>query len=48
MLRVVHFATGAVGRHAVAAMADYPDLKVVGALVYSDGKAGRDVGEFCG
>src|SRR5689334_18635174 len=48
MLRVVQWATGAVGRHAVAAMADHPDLEVVGALVYSDGKAGRDVGELCG
>jgi hypothetical protein len=48
MLRVVQWATGAVGRHAVAAMADHPDLEVMGALVYSDGKAGRDVGELCG
>src|SRR5215469_12547566 len=48
MLRVVQWATGAVGRHAVAAMAAHPDLDVVGALVYSDDKAGRDVGELCG
>jgi hypothetical protein len=48
VLRVVQWATGAVGRHAVAAMAEHPDLEVVGALVYSDDKAGRDVGEFCG
>ena len=48
LLRVVQWATGAVGRHAVAAMADHLDLEVMGALVYSDGKAGRDVGELCG
>ena len=48
MLRVVQWATGAVGRHAVAAIRDHPDLELVGALVYSDAKAGRDVGEICG
>lgn len=48
MLRVVQWATGAVGRHAVAAMAAHPELEVVGALVYSDEKAGRDVGDLCG
>jgi hypothetical protein len=48
MYRVVQWATGPVGRHALAAMADHPDLEVVGALVYSDEKAGRDVGEICG
>jgi hypothetical protein len=48
MLRVVQWATGAVGRHAVAAMAGHPDLEVVGVLVYSDDKAGRDAGELCG
>ncbi len=48
MVRVVQWATGAVGRHAVAAMAGPPDLEVVGVLVYSDDKAGRDAGELCG
>jgi len=48
MLRVVQWATGAVGRHAVAAISEHPDLELVGALVYSDEKAGRDVGEICG
>src|SRR5215469_1267869 len=48
MLRVVQWATGNVGRHAVAAIADHPDLELVGAFVYSDAKAGRDVGEICG
>ena len=48
MLRVVQWATGAVGRHAAAAVHDHPDMELVGALVYSDAKAGRDVGEICG
>ena len=47
MLRVVQWATGNVGRHAVAAVHEHPDLDLVGALVYSDAKAGRDVGEIC-
>ena len=48
MLRIVQWATGTVGRHAVAAVHEHPDLELVGALVYSDAKAGRDVGEVCG
>ncbi|WP_319453409.1 MULTISPECIES: dihydrodipicolinate reductase [unclassified Mycobacterium] len=48
MLRIVQWATGSVGRHAVAAIADHPELELVGAFVYSDAKAGRDVGELCG
>lgn len=48
MLRVIQWGTGNVGRHAVAALSLHPDLKLVGALVYSDAKAGRDVGEICG
>jgi hypothetical protein len=48
MLRVIQWATGSVGRHAVAAVHGHPDLELVGALVYSDAKAGRDVGDICG
>jgi 2,4-diaminopentanoate dehydrogenase len=48
MLRVAQWATGTVGRHAVAAIAAHPELELVGALVYSDDKVGRDVGELCG
>lgn len=47
-LRVVQWATGAVGRHAVAAIHAHPDLELAGALVYAEAKAGRDVGELCG
>lgn len=48
MLRVVQWATGAVGRHALASVVDHPDLEVAGVLVYTDDKAGRDAGEICG
>jgi hypothetical protein len=48
MLRVAQWATGTVGRHAIAAIAAHPELELVGALVYSDAKAGHDVGELCG
>lgn len=47
-MRVIQWATGPVGRHAVAAMVDHPDIEVVGAFVYSDDKVGRDVGDVCG
>ena len=47
-LRVIQWATGVVGRHAVAAITAHPDLELVGARVYSEDKAGRDVGELCG
>ena len=47
-LRVIQWATGSVGRHAVAAIAAHPELELVGARVYSEDKAGRDVGALCG
>ncbi len=48
MLRVVQWATGPVGRHAIAAVNDHPEMELVGALVYSDDKVGRDAGEIAG
>ncbi len=48
MLKVIQWATGAVGRHAVAAIHDHPDMELVGARVYSSDKVGCDVGELCG
>ena len=47
-LRVIQWGTGNVGKHAVAAVHEHADLELVGALVYSDDKAGRDVGEIAG
>jgi hypothetical protein len=48
MIRTVQWATGTVGRHAAIAVHRHPDLELVGAYVYSEAKAGRDVGEICG
>ena len=58
-LIVLLFATGLAWAHlphpdavtddpAVAAVHERPDLELVGTLVYSDAKAGRDVGDVCG
>lgn len=47
-LRVIQCGTGNVGKHSVAAVHEHNDLELVGALVYSDDKAGRDVGEIAG
>jgi 4-hydroxy-tetrahydrodipicolinate reductase len=46
--RVIQWATGTVGVHAVPAIAAHPDLSLVGLWVHSDSKAGRDAGEICG
>jgi len=46
--RVIQWATGSVGRHALAAIAAHPELELVGVRVYSAEKAGRDAGEPCG
>jgi len=45
---VIQWATGGVGRAAVAGVLSHPELKLVGAWVHSTDKAGRDVGELCG
>ena len=44
--RVVQWATGAMGKAIIRTMIDHPSTEVVGAYVYSEGKAGRDVGEL--
>ena len=46
--RVIQWATGNVGRAAIEGVLAHPDLELVGAYVYSEAKAGRDVGELCG
>lgn len=45
--KVIQWATGNVGRAAVSGILAHPDLELAGAFVYSDEKAGRDVGEIC-
>lgn len=47
-IRVIQWATGTVGVHAVPAIAAHPDLELAGLWVHSDAKAGRDAGELCG
>ncbi len=47
-LKVIQWSSGNVGRHAVAAVADRPDLKLVGMYVYGADKEGRDAGEIAG
>lgn len=46
--RVIQWATGTVGVHAIPAIAAHPDLELAGLWVHSDAKAGRDAGEICG
>lgn len=46
--RVIQWATGTVGIHAVPAIVAHPDLELAGLWVHSASKAGRDAGELCG
>ena len=46
--RVIQWATGHVGKHALRAIAQHPDLDLVGLWVSSTEKAGRDAGQLCG
>ncbi len=47
-IRVIQWATGGVGRAAVAGIVAHPELELVGCWVHSPEKAGRDVGALCG
>jgi 4-hydroxy-tetrahydrodipicolinate reductase len=46
--KVIQWATGTVGVHAVPAIVAHPDLELVGLWVHSASKVGRDAGEICG
>jgi 4-hydroxy-tetrahydrodipicolinate reductase len=46
--RVVTWGTGNVGRYAVRAVVNHPELELVGHIVSSADKAGRDVAELAG
>ncbi len=48
MLRVVVWGTGNAGMPAVRQVLRHPHLELVGAIVYSASKAGRDAGELAG
>jgi hypothetical protein len=45
-IRVIQWATGAMGKTCLRAVIDHPDLELVGLYVYSDAKAGKDAGEI--
>jgi hypothetical protein len=47
-LRVIQWATGGVGRAAIQAVHDHPELELVGCWVHSPDKAGVDAGEIAG
>ena len=46
--RVVQWSTGNVGRIALRAIIEHPDLELAGLLVHSEAKAGKDAGELAG
>ncbi|GAA3140634.1 diacylglycerol kinase [Planomonospora alba] len=47
-LRVVQWATGALGRYALRSLITRPEFELAGVLVYDPDKAGRDAGEIVG
>ena len=47
-VRVVQWATGGVGRAAIAAVVAHPDLELVGCWVHSSDKVGTDAGTLAG
>jgi hypothetical protein len=47
-LRVIQWATGGLGRAAIAGVAAHPDLELAGAWVHSPDKVGRDAGDLAG
>ncbi|MFQ5666329.1 MAG: diacylglycerol kinase [Candidatus Binatia bacterium] len=46
--RVIQWATGHVGKHALRAIVQHPELELAGLWVSSDGKAGQDASQLCG
>ncbi|MDY6999415.1 MAG: dihydrodipicolinate reductase [Actinomycetota bacterium] len=46
--RVVQWTTGNVGKSSVAAIAEHPNLELIGCYAWSDSKVGRDAGELAG
>ncbi len=45
-IKVIQWATGAIGKTCLRQVIDHPDLELVGLYVYSDKKAGKDAGEI--
>lgn len=47
-IRVIQWSTGNVGRYALRAIINHPELELVGLFVSSEAKDGKDAGELCG
>ena len=45
-LRVIQWATGAMGKSCLRAVLDHPAMELVGLYVYGEAKAGRDAGDI--
>jgi hypothetical protein len=48
MYRVIQWTTGNVGRRAVRAIREHPELELVGLYAWGEDKVGRDAGALCG
>jgi hypothetical protein len=48
MLRIVQWTTGVVGKPAVRAIVNHPELELVGCYAHSPDKIGQDAGTLCG
>lgn len=48
VLRVVQWATGNIGSHALRSVISHPALELAGVYVTSDAKVGKDAGDLCG
>jgi 4-hydroxy-tetrahydrodipicolinate reductase len=46
--RVVQWATGNIGLRSLRTVIEHPDMELVGLVVFSDAKVGKDAGELCG
>jgi 4-hydroxy-tetrahydrodipicolinate reductase len=46
--RVVQWATGNIGLRSLRTVIEHPEMDLVGLVVFSDAKVGKDAGELCG
>ena len=46
--RVIQWSTGNVGRYALRATLNHPEMELVGLWVHGEDKEGKDAGDFCG
>ncbi len=46
--KVIQWSTGNVGGFALRAIINHPELELVGLVVHSEAKAGKDAAELCG